>query len=44
MNLVLPIVLAALLLGLFARRMTPWHWAGLITWITLVVVYHYFKA
>lgn len=44
MNLVLGIVGAALVLGLFPRRMTPALWAALVGWIFLVVLYHYFKS
>lgn len=43
MNLILPILFAAVGVGLFARRVTPLHWAGLTLWIALVIAYQFFK-
>ena len=43
MNIVLPIVFAAAILGLFAKRITPVHWVGLTVWISLIIAYHFFK-
>lgn len=44
MSLIIPILLAALYMGLFVRRMTPSLWGGLIGWISLVVLVHLFKS
>ncbi|MBV9852388.1 MAG: hypothetical protein JO250_22210 [Armatimonadetes bacterium] len=44
MNIVLPIVFAAVLVGLFARRVTIGHWVGLAAWIVLVIAYNFVKA
>lgn len=43
MTIVLPIVFAAACLGLFAKRVTPTHWAALVFWIALVIGYHLLK-
>lgn len=43
MTIVLPILFFAVVLGLFARRVTPRHWAALAGWIVLVVAYNYWK-
>ena len=43
MNIVLPIVFFAVLLGLFSRRITPAHWGALLLWISLVTAYYYVK-
>jgi general stress protein CsbA len=43
MNIVLGILFGTLLVALFAPRITPRVWMGIVTWICLVVVYHYFK-
>ena len=43
MTIVLPIVFAAACLGLFVRRITAAHWAGLAFWIALVIAYHFVK-
>ncbi len=43
MTLILPIMFAAIGVGLFARRVTSLHWAGLVAWTMLIVAYHYLK-
>ncbi len=43
MTLILPILFAAIGIGLFARRVTAAHWVGLMAWTALIVAYHYFK-
>jgi len=43
MTIVLPIVFFAACIGLFARRITPTHWAALALWIALVIAYHFLK-
>ena len=43
MNLILPIMFAAIGVGLFARRVTPAHWVGLTAWTALVIAYHFFR-
>ena len=43
MTIVLPIVFAAALMGLFVRRITSAHWAMLAFWIALVIAYHFVK-
>ena len=43
MTLILPIMFAAIGVGLFARRVTPLHRAGLVVWTILIVAYHFFK-
>ncbi len=44
MSIVLPIVFASVALGLWVKRMTPWHWVGLAAWIVLVIAYNFVKA
>ena len=44
MNTVLPIVFAAVVMGLWVKRMTFGHWLGLASWIMLVIAYTYHKA
>ena len=44
MNIVLPIVFASVVLGLWVKRMTVLHWVGLATWVVLVIAYNYNKA
>ena len=43
MTLILPIMFAAIGVGLFARRITQAHWVGLMAWTMLVIAYHFFK-
>ncbi len=43
MTLILPIMFAAIGIGLFARRVTLLHWVGLAGWTLLIIAYHYFK-
>ena len=43
MNIILPIVFAAALLGLFVKRIQPIHWGLLAFWIALNVAYFYIK-
>ena len=43
MNIVLPIVFFAVVLGLFVKRMTPGVWALLTLWIVLVIAFNYFR-
>ncbi len=43
MNIVLPIVLFAACMGLFARRITSTHWTILAFWIALVIAYNFLK-
>jgi len=43
MTIVLPIVLGAVFVGLFVKRVTPRTWWFLGLWITIVVVYHLLK-
>ena len=44
MNIVLPIVFASVILGLWVKRMTTAHWVGLAAWIILVIGYNFVKA
>ena len=41
MSIVLPILLAAILMGLFVRRMTAGAWLALAVWIALVIIKAY---
>lgn len=43
MTIVLPIVFFAVLLGLFARRITNAHWVALACVISLVIAYQFVK-
>jgi len=43
MKIVLPILFAALAVGLFTRRITTVHWLGLSLWVVFIVVYSYFR-
>lgn len=43
MNIVVPIVLFAVALGLFVKRMTPRLWALMICWILFITVHYYLK-
>ena len=43
MTLILPIMFAAIGVGLFARRVTSAHWIGLTAWTMLVITYHFVK-
>lgn len=43
MSLVLPILLAAVIVGLFARRITPAVWLLMAGWILAIISYHYFS-
>ena len=43
MNIILPIVIAAVAMGLLVRRMTAGHWIAMSVWITLVIGYFYVK-
>lgn len=43
MNIVLPIVFFAVIMGLSVKRMTPRLWLLMIAWIILVVAYRYIK-
>ena len=42
-NIVVPIFFAAVIVGLFAKRMTPPVWAGLAAFIFLVIAYRFLK-
>lgn len=44
MSLILPILLAALYVGLFVRRVTATTWGLFIGWITFVVAVNLFKS
>lgn len=44
MNIVLPIVFASVLLGLFVKRITPLHWIGLAAWICGVIAVEFLKS
>ena len=44
MNIVLPIVFFSVVMGLWVRRMTALHWAGLVLWIMLVIAYSFLRA
>ena len=44
MSIVLPIVFASVILGLWVKHMTPRHWVGLAVWIMLVIAYNFVKA
>jgi general stress protein CsbA len=44
MNIVLPIVFFAVVMGLFVRRMTAGHWVGMAIWIMLVIGRAYLKS
>ena len=43
MTLILPILIFALVVGLIVEKMTPRVWCVLVLWISLVLVYSYFK-
>ena len=43
MNLLVPIILFAAIMGLFVKRMTPLHWGVLVFWISLNIAYFYVK-
>ncbi len=43
MSIVLPIVFFAVGLGLFVRRMAPFHWGLMTLWIALVIAFNYVK-
>ena len=43
MNIVLPIVFAAVAVGLTVRRMTPAVWGGLLVWSALVILVDFIK-
>jgi len=43
MSIVLPIMFFAVLMGLFVPRMTRGWWLLLAAWITLILIYNYFK-
>jgi hypothetical protein len=43
MNIVIPIVIAAVLMGLFAEKITLRHWVILSIWISMVILYNYVK-
>ena len=42
-NILLPIVFAAVAVGLTVRRMTPAVWGGLLLWVALVVAFNFIK-
>ena len=42
-NILLPIVFAAVAVGLTVRRMTPAVWGGLLLWVALVVAFNFVK-
>lgn len=44
MNIVLPIVFAAVFMGLFCRRTGAREWLMLVAFIMVVIAYNYFKA
>ena len=44
MNIILPILFFAVVMGLFVRQMTAKHWVGLAAWIMLVVAHAYLKS
>ena len=43
MTIILPILLFAAFMGLFARRITAGHWATMACFISLVIAYHFFR-
>lgn len=43
MNIVLPILFAAVAVGLYAPRITPRVWGALVLWIALVIGFYYVK-
>lgn len=43
MNIVLPILFAAVLVGLFVRRITRGTYWAMAMFISLVIAYNYFK-
>ena len=43
MTIILPIVLAAVCLGLFSPRITYRHWSILGLWVVIVIAYNFFK-
>ncbi len=42
-TIILPIFFAAVIVGLFAKRVTVFHWAGLALLIALVIAYQLVK-
>lgn len=44
MNIIVPIFFAAVLMGLFARRMTSPAWAALAVFIFLIIAYQLLKS
>lgn len=44
MTIVLPIVFFAVVLGLFAKRITNAHWIALVCVISLVIAYQFLKS
>jgi hypothetical protein len=43
MTIVLPIVIAAVIMGLFSQKVTVRHWIILSIWIMMVIMYNYLK-
>jgi hypothetical protein len=43
MNVILPVIVASLFLGLTVRRMNVVHWLLLSLWVAVVIVVYYFK-
>lgn len=43
MNIIVPVVAAALVMGLLVRRMTLLHWLLLSAWIAGVIAVYYIK-
>ena len=43
MNLVIPLFFAAVLVGLFVKKMTPLVWGGLALWVFLNIAYRFLK-
>jgi len=43
MNIILPILIASLMLGLLVRRVTIVHWLLLSAWIAVVIAFYYVK-
>ncbi len=43
MNIILPIIFFAAVMGLFVKRMTSTHWGIMALWICLNIAYFYVK-
>jgi len=43
MNIILPILIASLAVGLLVRRVTVVHWLLLSVWIAVVIAVYYVK-